>query len=1184
MMRKIIATIFLFLIAAIAHAAIISTSAGTTFASGNSTVNSFSLSRPGATNIGDMLFVQITVSSNVSVNAPTGWTLLEDDSSSNIFTTLRQFIYYRVVASGDSASTSWGLSSNTNVVASMTGYRSDLGGRSVVLGTSTGTTGSSATMTAPSMTATAPGRLLRFYGHRSTSSLASNSLTAHAQDSANSLATLFAGSRAIASSGATGTDVITAANSARYVIHSVLLRESTLSKPTTCYADSFSSGTSFGQNWATTSVGSTAFTPTVTNGRLRLTSNNGYISTAATLQRLFPTSNLIYVEFDYYSYPSSNGADGVAVTLSDASITPQPGGFGGSLGYAQRNDSGGIDGFAGGWVGIALDEYGNFSNPTEGRNGGPGFRADSVSIRGSGSGLTGYPYLAGTGAGLSPGVDSSSSPGPGHRYRIVIDAAAPGQTYVTVDRDTSGTGNSYANLIPTFNIESSSSQATIPANLMLSFTGSTGGSSNTHEIGDLSVCATAINTTNQVDHFEFTHDGQGLTCEAENVTIRACANASCSTLMSVPVTVNLNPGGGWSSNPVTFTGSTTLQLRQTTAGNAAISVASSTPGARPFSTNVCNGVNTNTCNLPFVNAGLEFDVPHLIANRPSGPVRLRAVRNSGDANNACVPLFQGTTQTINFWSTHTTPATGTRAVELRAGSGSGTFTGISGNSASPTTMNLNFGSNGEAVFEARYQDAGLMALNARYNGSGAYAGLVLNGSDSFVSTPAGFCVRAATTGAPATYPTCTSDYSNCQVFATAGNPFVLNIVAAAWQVDGDGDFCSGNGNTPNYLQNNLALSSQVIAPIATPTAFNGTASPATTNITSNGAVTINNATESEVGAFNFTVTPPANAYFGTTVPSGTSLTVGRFIPARFALSSGSALVNRSTSCTVAPAFTYLGETLNLAYQLNALNASNVLTQNYQGAFAKLFNFDRMRFAAIAGSPRAGLSVNSSLATPTNPNPVVLSGWTNGQGTVNTPVYIAKPMAPVGPYAATALGIAPIDSDNVTLDAFNLDTTTPVDGINDRAQIGSTTELRYGRLRLDSASGPANLPLAVPMTAEYWNGAAFITNTADNDCTTIPVNNGTTTLGSFTGNLNSGETGIINSSGVITSGRAPSLMQLSAPGNGNEGSVGVTLDTSAWPWLQFDWNGDGALDASTTATASFGTYRGSDRVIYWQETQ
>ncbi|HAW23554.1 MAG TPA: hypothetical protein DCX38_09330, partial [Pseudomonas sp.] len=63
---------------------------------------------------------------------------------------------------------------------------------------------------------------------------------------------------------------------------------------------------------------------------------------------------------------------------------------------------------------------------------------DSVSIRGPGSGTSGYRYLAGTPAGLNPGVDSatSSSAAPGHTYRITIDARTAGKALVTVERDT----------------------------------------------------------------------------------------------------------------------------------------------------------------------------------------------------------------------------------------------------------------------------------------------------------------------------------------------------------------------------------------------------------------------------------------------------------------------------------------------------------------------------------------------------------------------------------------------------------------------------------------------------------------------------------------------------------------------------------------------------------------------------
>ena len=52
-------------------------------------------------------------------------------------------------------------------------------------------------------------------------------------------------------------------------------------------------------------------------------------------------------------------------------------------------------GFAGGWLGVGIDEYGNFSRGGDGRPP-PGRRRQSVAIRGSGVDETGYRYLAGS--------------------------------------------------------------------------------------------------------------------------------------------------------------------------------------------------------------------------------------------------------------------------------------------------------------------------------------------------------------------------------------------------------------------------------------------------------------------------------------------------------------------------------------------------------------------------------------------------------------------------------------------------------------------------------------------------------------------------------------------------------------------------------------------------------------------
>jgi MSHA biogenesis protein MshQ len=142
-----------------------------------------------------------------------------------------------------------------------------------------------------------------------------------------------------------------------------------------CQCDTFgraalNPSTIFGANWIVSTSDATGILPSIVNsGYLRLTNNTGNNAKAVTVPGIFPAAgNYISVEFRQYAY-NGTGADGIAVTLSDYAVPAVPGAYGGSLGYAQ--ETGIHDGFAGGWLGVGLDEYGNYQNPTEGRLGGP---------------------------------------------------------------------------------------------------------------------------------------------------------------------------------------------------------------------------------------------------------------------------------------------------------------------------------------------------------------------------------------------------------------------------------------------------------------------------------------------------------------------------------------------------------------------------------------------------------------------------------------------------------------------------------------------------------------------------------------------------------------------------------------------------------------------------------------------
>ena len=151
-------------------------------------------------------------------------------------------------------------------------------------------------------------------------------------------------------------------------------------------------------------------------GALRLTSNRvGYLDAGRgfagqgergsfIVDTPFSRTEGLIVEFDFFIYngrSSGNGvppgADGLSFLILDGSTTsPEPGAFGGSLGYAQANNAGVTnDGATNGFLGIGFDVFGNYSAGTEGRQGGTGAQSDVIALRGSGSGQTGYRFING---------------------------------------------------------------------------------------------------------------------------------------------------------------------------------------------------------------------------------------------------------------------------------------------------------------------------------------------------------------------------------------------------------------------------------------------------------------------------------------------------------------------------------------------------------------------------------------------------------------------------------------------------------------------------------------------------------------------------------------------------------------------------------------------------------------------
>lgn len=945
----------------------------------------------------------------------------------------------------------------------------------------------------------------------------------------------------------------------------------------TCFNDDFSR-TGLGDNWVVSQRNNSEL-PSIQSGRLRMTRNIGNQATSATYQRLFPAaSNLVEVTFRYYAWSpqTGTGGDGLAVILSDATVTPQPGSFGGALGYAQRDN--GTPGFAGGWLGVGLDEYGNFSNPNEGKVGGPGARAQAIAIRG-GVGSS-YRYLAGTTANISPRVDvrGTSSAQPGHLYRLRIDSRVAGRSMVSLDRNT---GSGFSTLVAPFDAMATAGQEQVPADFLLSLTGSTGGANNNHELDDIQICALRSNPIGmQIDHFQLDHSGQPLTCNPETVTVKACADAACTTLITDPVTATLSltptsASNGWiGGNTVTFSGgSTTVQLRNNTPTAVTIGVSGSTPTTKPFSTTLCKaGAGTPSaaaCTLNFADSGFFFDVPDTYSNQPQ-TVTIKAVKKS-DVTKLCVPGFASQTKSVKFWSSYITPASNPYNSQMSINSST-----IGASQGAATPLSLVFDAQGQSTITVNYPDAGKVQLDARYDGTGSEAGLVMLGADQFVARPVGLCITPPQGG-------CAAGDSSCPVFKKAGETFQVDIKAMAWESANDGDICVGNQTTPNFALPNIALGSTLVAPNPGTNATLGTTTY--NHVAAANSLNSVSQTVSEVGVFRMTATPPVNGYFNYTIPSTQSQPVGRFIPADFNLVSGDIV----PACN---AFSYMGQPFGVMLDVLARNTTGVQTRNYTGPFAK-----GEAYLSVAND-KDGKSLSSRLRS-LQPLP-----WLNGRAALTTgssEFVRLSGTQPDGPYKSLLFGLYMRDNDGertlIASPNFNDAVVGNCSGSGCNArQIDSVPMKAYfGRLQAGTAAGLASARLAIPLQMQYYEAGNWLQNKED-QCTQLSLANQGFTF------LNPGHTFDATTRELnLGAGRKIKLgLGSSAPGGdaalAKDGEIlfhfakpdisvriPYKVDLAKQP-SQPLWLSDptSANDGNLQGEAIFGSSRGNDRIIYRRE--
>ncbi|GAA5794283.1 hypothetical protein NGY2020056_30930 [Vibrio cholerae] len=960
-----------------------------------------------------------------------------------------------------------------------------------------------------------------------------------------------------------------------------------------CFSDDFNRP-NLEQDWVPfTSSGN--FTPRVVSNRLRLTEAIGNQATAVTYQRIFPAANnLVQVELDYYAWANltGNGADGVSLIFSDATVTPRTGGFGGSLGYAQRTDTNpNTPGFAGGWLGIGLDEWGNFANPTEGRVGGVGFRPQSITVRGSQA--SNYRYL--THQTVSPNIDTrnTNTPAPGDRYLIEIDSRNASQVLLSIRRTRN---NSTTTILNQYSIPLNQ-QGAIPEEFFLSLAGSTGASVNNHEIDNFRVCALKSRPVGaQINHFRITLPQQALTCDVADVSVRACANSDCSNTFTDPVTAYLTPNslpsatGGWVNGP-TLTlnnGIGLTQLRRNEAGTVDVGVSGSNPTAVAFNNTQCsyNGsdFSANNCTVNFLDSGFVVDVPNAYANQTvTGTIK--AVRKD-NASQQCLPSFGNVQKSVAFWSDYLEPSSGSSGFKVLPVVVNGTNVGQSANNAQP--INLTFDQNGTAAFTVSYREAGNVALNARFTGSGDEQDLLLEGQASFIRVP-----KALVLNAKSFYNSdgqCPAANMSCNVFARADENFDLNIRAEA--VVADPVDASDDLTIHNYQQQNIALQHTLVQPS---TGQSGVLGVNEYTHLLGGTTTVAQKV-SEVGVFDFSLVAPTH-YLGLDLASAnlpidvvSTGPIGRFIPAYFDVSPMTVTLAAACSTGAQP-FTYLGQPFSYANNpglyLQPKSANNADTQNYLidpwwrynnqwngRTYSDSANGVNLGFDNLQTSPISRQALNNS--------GIVLTGervW------YEKPVQLKEVFKAAFDLTLNASNLT--DLDGV---CYRLDATSPCLGFV-FSNIDQTMSLYWGKLVIQDVYGPETQALEQPIYVEHFTNNGFV-RTIEDSCTALPAitgftlqsdpnNNGYTVL----------TTGVAVPPQVLAEHSAANLnsgqraIRFSAPGAGARGVINSVLDLNAHNllWLAEDKDGDNNFDQATQGRAQFGLYRGSDRVIWWRES-
>jgi MSHA biogenesis protein MshQ len=457
------------------------------------------------------------------------------------------------------------------------------------------------------------------------------------------------------------------------------------------------------------------------------------------------------------------------------------------------------------------------------------------------------------------------------------------------------------------------------------------------------------------------------------------------------------------------------------------------------------------------------------------------------------------------------------------------------------------------------------------------------------------------------------------VYRVAGEDFTLRVGGRLYDSsdDGNGDGVADTG--ANLMDNGLApsfgvegekviLNHQLIAPDPANAPGQLTGPDIQAADYSNGLAERSGFQFDEVGIIELSGAIEDGNYLSAGAARTSRITiangpVGRFRPAWFEVAvdpgtfSSVPLATSRTTCTTARSWVYTGEPFSWGVPAEVtitpknLNGSTI--ENYAGTPFQLMDQNDLSFdpfpvadSAANGADGAPLQLEATLAAASlgaGGGGDLLYTFAAGDEfrypkslNARVPEFTPQPVMSLSDIA---------DDDGVTV-------ADPATDLPREFTPSAAFEIRYGRVALENSYGPENQELAIPLTAEVYTSSGFAPH-ADETCwfydlaedTAVDYSNSV---------LNSSQTSVVEVSDTEltlvnarpqVSGSNDYRLRLSASGQAESpNQQGVYVELDAGPdWLKDYWDADNPNTlVNPYAWATFGVYRGNDRIIYWQE--